>query len=1366
MSQISFLTAGVVVCALGHAQLLISQWQVPPEAYYMHVARIEAGPDGNLWFTYTGSYLGTRIGRITTGGTLTKLYCCTGIPITAGPDDALWVAGGTGLKRIATDGTLAGNFPSGTVSPTDVTTGPDGNLWFLWSDWGPQGWVAKMTTSGVVTSYPWTGLNFYSVMRRIIRGPDGNLWATEENGGILRITPSGTMNRILIVPAPGYTLGSAYAIAVGPDGALWSTCRGTLGNVCRLTPDGGWSYYGTGFSTWAGITAGPDGNIWLTAAQPGGNGLLRLTPGVLDGAPAFFPAPADYRYSNLVTGPDGCFWFFNGSGIAGGDMIGRACLPGPRITNVTSTNANGVYGAGGTIAITVSLTASVIVTGTPSLSLNSGGTATYATGSGTSVLTFNYTVGAGESSPRLDAALIVSNLPLSFSGQAMALRLNGGTIRDSSGNDALLLTPLSPAAGSLAANTQIVITPDSVAPVSTASAAPGPNSNGWNRSDVTVTSSATDVNGSGVKQIQYSLAGAQNSGPLIVPGSSTSVIINTEGVTTVSYFATDNAGNVEAAKTLTIRLDKTAPTVTLGAATPPPNGAGWNRTDVSVPFTVSDTLSGLDPASPPSPLKLIAEGTLVSGTVTAADLAGNTVTVTSPEVKIDKTPPAIAGVQTPSPNGNGWSNTAVTVTFSCTDALSGLATGSPPADTVLTTNGAGQQVTGICHDAAGNSASVSVTGINIDSTPPTASASTSPLPNASGWNNCDVKVSFAGTDTLSAIDSCALPVILSAEGSGQSASGTCTDKAGNVSPKAIQEGINIDKTPPAIAYASQSPATNVNGWNNSSVTLTWNCSDNLSGATASSVMQTLSSEGASQSATGTCADKAGNTAVDTKGNIKIDLTKPLITIARPIRTDTYYAGSPYAASYGCSDALSGVSTCAGDVTNGVNFDTSSLGPKSFTVNATDQAGNANTAADSYTVSPIPTLVSVTFSASSVQYSDPVTMTATVTPLVTTGGPLSGTITFASGSTILALNVPLSAGTASATLPIPLTPGSYPITATFTGVNPNYVGGAGSANLTVTQENTTASYTGNTFFGIQYTADPTKVPVVLSAGVQDANDGYPGDIRGAQIDFIDVSDATNPNTLCRNVPVALVNTGDLTKGFASCSRNVNLGNNCSTSNPCSTTYQIRTFVHNYYADNNPAEDVNITVAQVGPGQITGGGYLTLTAAAGKLNPAQGSKQNFGFSVNTRKNGNLQGHLNAIVLSATGSDGVTPCAAAHPGYSVCVYQIKSTALSTLDVTISTGSDKPGGACPAKTPSGAECAQFTAKGTINDVTVPGTVTPVSGAGNLTFQVNMVDTGNQGTDTIAFQANGSSILYYSSNWNGTFTIGQVLTGGNLSAH
>ena len=123
------------------------------------------------------------------------------------------------------------------------------------------------------------------------------------------------------------------------------------------------------------------------------------------------------------------------------------------VTNVTSTTANGTYGAGTNIGIVETFSEAVTVTGTPRLALNSGGSASYSSGSGTAALTFVYTVGAGQSSSRLDEA------------STAALTLNGGTILDASSVAATLTLSTPGAAGSLGANSNILI--DTVAPTVT-----------------------------------------------------------------------------------------------------------------------------------------------------------------------------------------------------------------------------------------------------------------------------------------------------------------------------------------------------------------------------------------------------------------------------------------------------------------------------------------------------------------------------------------------------------------------------------------------------------------------------------------------------------------------------------------------------------------------------------------------------------------------------------------------------------------------------------------------------------------------------------------------------------------------------------
>ena len=72
----------------------------------------------------------------------------------------------------------------------------------------------------------------------------------------------------------------------------------------------------------------------------------------------------------------------------------------------------------------------------------------------------------------------------------------------------------------------------------------------------------------------------------------------------------------------------------------------------------------------------------------------------STTVRIDKPPPTISGA-VPAANANGWFNAPVTVSWSCADVTSGVA--SCPAPTTLSSDGAGQSASGLAVDAADNS---------------------------------------------------------------------------------------------------------------------------------------------------------------------------------------------------------------------------------------------------------------------------------------------------------------------------------------------------------------------------------------------------------------------------------------------------------------------------------------------------------------------------------------------------------------------------------------------------------------------------------------------------------------------------------------
>jgi len=82
-----------------------------------------------------------------------------------------------------------------------------------------------------------------------------------------------------------------------------------------------------------------------------------------------------------------------------------------------------------------------------------------------------------------------------------------------------------------------------------------------------------------------------------------------------------------------------------------------------------------------------------------------------------------------------------------------------------------------------------------------------------------------------------------------------------------------------------------------------------------------------------------------------DTTKPTITINSPAEGASYKLGESVTADYSCSDDTSSGSdlSCTGSVPNGSALDTSSVGPKTFTVTSTDKAGNTETKTVNYSV---------------------------------------------------------------------------------------------------------------------------------------------------------------------------------------------------------------------------------------------------------------------------------------------------------------------------------------------------------------------------------------------------------------------------------
>ncbi len=389
-------------------------------------------------------------------------------------------------------------------------------------------------------------------------------------------------------------------------------------------------------------------------------------------------------------------------------------------------------------------------------------------------------------------------------------------------------------------------TPPIVSPILTGTL----GDNGWYTSDVVVTWSTTDPDSP-----ISNLTGCDAS----------TVGFDTGGLTFTC--SAESVGGVTS-NSVTVKRDATPPSIAnviVGS-----NGLnGWHTSDVEVSFACSDTLSDIASCTGITALTNEGQNPCVFGE--AKDRAGNTRTTMADGIMIDKTPPIITASRT-APNGNGWNNNDVTVSFECIDDISGIA--NCPVDSVLTTEGASQSVDGVAVDAAGNQATATVEDIRIDKTAPIIATSLLPAANAAGWRNSIVNVDYICTDGLSGVQSCTPPDVIDVEGANLESTGTVIDLAGNMA-SATESGINIDWTPPTIA-ANATPPANAVGDNDTSVTIEFICGDDRSGVADCPAAIVLDQFGFGQSATGEVVDVAGNTAQAAVTDINIGV--PLLTV--------------------------------------------------------------------------------------------------------------------------------------------------------------------------------------------------------------------------------------------------------------------------------------------------------------------------------------------------------------------------------------------------------------------------------------------------------------------------------------------------------
>jgi hypothetical protein len=166
-----------------------------------------------------------------------------------------------------------------------------------------------------------------------------------------------------------------------------------------------------------------------------------------------------------------------------------------------------------------------------------------------------------------------------------------------------------------------------------------------------------------------------------------------------------------------------------------------------------------------------------------------------PGIPGDPTPPVVTPLYSPAYPASGWFRGSVTLSWHVVDPESIILKMTGCQVQTFTTDTAGTPVTCSAESDGGtNSGSVK---IKLDKTAPTVNAVPERAPDANGWYNRPVAVSFSAADATSGVASCSPATRYGGPDISTAAVvGTCTDVAGNVATAGLS--FKYDATPPTL----------------------------------------------------------------------------------------------------------------------------------------------------------------------------------------------------------------------------------------------------------------------------------------------------------------------------------------------------------------------------------------------------------------------------------------------------------------------------------------------------------------------------------------------------------------------------------------
>jgi Bacterial Ig-like domain len=566
----------------------------------------------------------------------------------------------------------------------------------------------------------------------------------------------------------------------------------------------------------------------------------------------------------------------------------------PTVSSVTATA--GSYNAGKVLTLTLNMSEAVNVTGTPTLTLNDGGTASYASGSGSSALTFSYTVGAGQSTAGLAVTAVngtitdlagnvlsTTNLPETFAGVVIDTTTPSVSSVVASGSG------ITAGSGDLGVGSVVTLTINLNEAVTVAGGTPTLTLNDGG------TASYTGGSGSNALTFSYTVAAGQNNADLAVTG----VNLNSATVKNGAGTAANLAGAV-ANPAGTLQISTTPPVISAISETPSSGILNTGKI-VTYSITMSETVTvNTAGGSPTLTFNDGGTGTYVGGSgsntltfsytvlpgqntpdlmvsavnlngATIEDGAGNATNLSLTGVSqgspvIDTTPPTVSSVSATAGDYNVGQALALTLNMSEAVAVAGTLTLTlNDGGTATYTGGSGTNALTFSYavGAGQNTSGLAVTAINGTITDLAGNA----------LSAANLPETFAGVAI-----SVAAPVVSSVVSSGTGiTAGTGDLAAGSVVTLTVNlnEAVTVAGGPPTLTLNDGGVATYTGGSGTNALTFTYRVATGQNTPDLAVTTVNLNSATVTDSA-GNAANLAGAAITTLVGTLQIDTTAPTV----------------------------------------------------------------------------------------------------------------------------------------------------------------------------------------------------------------------------------------------------------------------------------------------------------------------------------------------------------------------------------------------------------------------------------------------------------------------------------------------------------